>query len=164
MVLLSGRFLVGAATALAHGDDLCEGAPWPSLACLSRDPKCIARPRPGLAPKRRPTPLPPAPAKRPRGQSPTPATGGPGVEWRPRLPSSTNRAASVWDPAPVSGGPVAGEAHGAWPTIEQGQQSLILASPSLRSVILRVCLRQCGHSGQTSLCFPRTPSREPVNT
>ena len=29
-----------------------------------------------------------------------------------------------WDPTPVSGGPVAGEAHGAWPTIEQGQQSL----------------------------------------
>ena len=26
---------------MAHGDDLCEGAPWPSLACLSRDLKCI---------------------------------------------------------------------------------------------------------------------------
>ena len=62
---------------------------------------CIARPRPGLAPKRRPTPIPPAPA-----QSPTPATGGPGVEWRPRLPPSTDRAASVWDPGPdVSGLP-----------------------------------------------------------
>ena len=52
---------------LAHGDDLCEGAPWPSLACLSRDPQCITRPRLGLAPKRRPTPIPPAPAKRPGG-------------------------------------------------------------------------------------------------
>ena len=115
---VSGLVFFGVATALAHGDDLCEGAPWPSLACLSRDPTCIARPRPGLAPKRRPTPtpIPPAPAKRPRGQSPTPATGGPGVEWRPRLPPSADRTASVWDPAPVSGGPVAGEAYSAWPT------------------------------------------------
>ena len=34
---VSGLVFFGAATALAHGDDLCEGAPWPSLACLSRD-------------------------------------------------------------------------------------------------------------------------------
>ena len=53
---VSGLVFFGAATALAHGDDLCEGAPWPSLACLSRDPQCITRPRLGLAPKRRPTP------------------------------------------------------------------------------------------------------------
>ena len=33
---VSGLVFFGAATALAHGDDLCEGAPWPSLACLSR--------------------------------------------------------------------------------------------------------------------------------
>ena len=32
---VSGLVFFGAATALAHGDDLCEGAPWPSLACLS---------------------------------------------------------------------------------------------------------------------------------
>ena len=60
--LVSGLVFFRAATALAHGDDLCEGAPWPSLACLSWDPQCITRPRLGLAPKRRPTLIPPAPA------------------------------------------------------------------------------------------------------
>ena len=60
---------------------------------------------------------------RPRGVRPR-SRLLPGVEWRPRLPPPADRAASVWDSAPVTGGPVAGEAYSAWPAIEQGQQSL----------------------------------------
>ena len=96
------------------------GPVWPAF----QDPTCIARPRPGLAPKRRPTPIPPAPAKRPRGVSPQhlpPAVqesnGGPAFPHQPTL------LPPCGDPAPVSGGPAAGEAYSAWPTIEQGQQS-----------------------------------------
>ena len=150
---VSGLVFFGAATALAHGDDLCEGAPWPSLAYLSRDPTCIARPRPGLAPKRRPTPIPPAPAKRPQGQSPTPATGGP---WRPVFPHQPTVLPPCGTlrqcPYPTVHGP---------PSNRGSNHSHTLASPSLRSVILRVCR---GPSGQTSLGFPQTFSRELVNT
>ena len=56
------------------------------------------------------------------------ALPGRALGWRPRgvrlLPPSGSNGGLAFPPqAPVSGGPVAGEARGAWPTIEQGQQS-----------------------------------------
>ena len=99
--------------ALAHGDDLWEGAPWPSLACLSGSEVQNLAAWAGAQVQEASDSGPPA---WPHGQPPTSATR---VKWRPQptvLPCVR--------PWPVSGGLVAGEAQAAWPTIEQKQQSL----------------------------------------
>ena len=41
----------GAATLLAHGADLREGAPWPAIPDLARKPDCLSLRRVDLAPK-----------------------------------------------------------------------------------------------------------------
>ena len=63
----------------------------------------------------------------------------------------------------MSGGPVAGEAYSAWPTIEQGQQSLAHPRKPLITVSDIEGLPSAARA-QWPVGFPRTSSRESVNT